>query len=157
VGSSLARQKGTTTWQLLGTRTTSTAGFAAVAHKPAAGHDYQWIYAGNSSLLGARSAVASVGVRPIVTASASASSIRLGGSVLIRGGVTPAHPLQVVYLQRYVSGKWVGVATGRLSSRSTYSFTIKPTMRGTYTYRVARPADVDHLATTSVTRTFKVS
>jgi hypothetical protein len=153
----LAGQKGTTTWRLLGTRTTSSTGVASVAHKPAAGQDYQWTYAGTSSLLGARSALASVGVRPIVTASVSASSIRLGGSVLIGGGVTPAHPSQVVYLQRYVSGKWVGVATGRLSPRSTYLFTIKPSARGTYAYRVARPADVDHLVTTSVMRTFTVS
>jgi len=48
------------------------------------------------------------------------------------------------------------VTSKALSSSSGYSFTIKPTWKGTLYYRVYKPADTDHLAGYSAIRNFKV-
>jgi len=78
--------------------------------------------------------------------------------VTVSGGVNPYHVGQVVYLQHYTGGgRWANVASGKLSSKSTYVFTLKPSARGTYSYRVVKPADVDHLLAVSPTRSFTVS
>ncbi|EWS99695.1 hypothetical protein N865_21470 [Intrasporangium oryzae NRRL B-24470] len=68
----------------------------------------------------------------------------------------PSHAGATVYLQRYVNGVWSTVTSRTLSSTSTYSFTIKPGLRTTYTYRVYRPADSGHLAGYSASKAFKV-
>jgi hypothetical protein len=60
-----------------------------------------------------------------------------------------------VYLQR--SPNWATVTTGKLNSTGNYGFTIKPTARGTYSYRVVWLADGDHATTVSATKTFTVS
>ncbi|WP_328993080.1 S8 family serine peptidase [Kribbella sp. NBC_01245] len=151
------KQKGATAWQAVTTQTTTSAGAVSYLHKPVWGQDYQWGHNGSADLLGSRSASAAVGVRPVVTANVSKTTFALGGSVLIYGSVTPAHPGQAVYLQRYVGGKWTHATAVKLTGSSTYMFTIKPTARGTYAYRVAKPGDVDHLTTTSPMRTFKVT
>ncbi|MFC0623858.1 S8 family serine peptidase [Kribbella deserti] len=151
------KQKGATAWQTVTTQKTTSAGVVSYPHKPVWGQDYQWAYNGSTDLLGARSAIAAVGVRPVVTANVSKNTFALGGSVLVYGSVTPAHPGQPVYLQRWIGGKWNHVTAVKTTSSSTYMFTIKPTVRGTYAYRVAKPGDVDHLTTTSPMRTFKVT
>lgn len=151
------KQNGATTWQLLKTTTSNSSGYVSYVHKPVWGQDYQWGPNGSAELLGSRSASVAVGVRPVVTANVSKSTMPLGSSLLLYGSVSPAHPGQAVYLQRWVGGKWNHVTVGKLTSQSTYMFTIKPTARGTYAYRVAKPGDVDHLTTTSPMRTFNVT
>ncbi|MFC0623859.1 DUF1906 domain-containing protein [Kribbella deserti] len=151
------RQKGTTAWQLIKTTTTNASGVASYVHKPVWSQDYQWGPNGSADTLGSRSASIAVGVRPVVTASVTKTTMPLGSALLLYGSVSPAHPGQAVYLQRWVGGKWNHVTVGKLTTKSTYMFTIKPTVRGTYAYRVAKPGDVDHLTTTSPMRTFKVT
>jgi hypothetical protein len=150
------RRKGTTTWLLVGTATSSSTGALTFAHKPAWSLDYQWSYKGSAAYIGNTSALRSVGVRTAVSATLSKTSFALGGSVTLSGSVAPSHAGKTVYLQRYVSGAWSNVTSKTLSSSSGYAFTIKPSARGTYYYRVYKPADTDHVAGYSATRSFKV-
>lgn len=149
------RRKGTTSWMLLGTATSSSTGYLSLSHRPLWSLDYQWIYRGSTVFTGAASSLRSVGVRTAVTATLSKTSFALGGSVTLSGKVS-GHAGTTVYLQRLVNGSWTTVTSKTLSSTSTYSFTIKPSSRGTYYYRVYKPADTDHLAGYSPTRSFQV-
>ncbi len=153
-----ARQKGTSSWRLLHTGTTDSTGTTKYVYKPSFGNDFQWRwYSGSPDLIGSGSNIVGVGVRPIVSEYVSRTTLPLGGTVTVSGGVNPYHVGQVVYLQHYIgSGRWVNVASGKLSSKSTYAFTLKPASRGTYSYRVVKPADADHLLAVSPTRSFKV-
>src|SRR6266545_2835636 len=154
-----ARQKGTSSWRLLHTGTTDSTGTTKYVYKPSFGNDFQWRwYSGSPDLIGSGSNIVGVGVRPIVSEYVSRTTLPLGGTVTVSGGVNPYHVGQVVYLQHYIgSGRWVNVASGKLSSKSTYAFTLKPASRGTYSYRVVKPADADHLLAVSPTRSFKVT
>lgn len=70
-----------------------------------------------------------------VTSTGSTSGT--GGT--LSGGVRPASPGALVYLQQQVGGVWRNVASQRLTSSSTYAFrVVKPV--GRYTYRVFKPA-----------------
>ena len=150
------RRKGTTTWTLLGTATSSAYGNLSYSHKPSWSLDYKWIYRNATGYLGSESSLRAVGVRTSVSAALSATSVALGGSVTLSGTVSPSHAGKTVYLQRYVNGAWTSITSRALSSTSTYAFTIKPAYRGTYSYRVYMPADTDHLAGYSASRTLKI-
>ncbi|HEX5596456.1 MAG TPA: hypothetical protein VFX61_10635, partial [Micromonosporaceae bacterium] len=150
------RRKGSTSWVLLGTATSSSTGGLSFSHKPSWSLDYRWIYRGSPQFAGVVSANRAVSVRVVVSATLSKTSFARGGSVKLSGKVSPSHAGKTVYLQRYVGGKWTTVTSRKLSSTSSYSFTIKPSSRGTYKYRVYRPADTDHLSGVSSVRTFKV-
>ena len=150
------RRKGTTTWLLLGTATSSSTGALAISHRPTWTLDYRWSYAGSATHGSSVSAARAVGVGTKVSATLSRTSVALGGSVTLSGTVAPTHAGQAVYLQRLVNGSWSTVAGRTLSSTSTYGFTIKPSSRASYYYRVYKPADVDHLAGYSGTRSFSI-
>jgi serine protease len=154
-----ARQKGSATWRLLRTVTSTSTGTLSFAYKPSAGNDFQWRYnSGNTTLMGSGSSTVFTGVRTAVTAGLNRTSVPLGGTVAISGSVSPKHAGQLVYLQRYVGGgTWANVTTATLSSTSVYSFHPKPTTRATWTYRVVKPADIDHLTGVSPSRSVKVT
>jgi hypothetical protein len=151
------RRVGASTFTLLGTVTSGSTGALSLRHVPAWSVDYEWIYRGSPVFIGVYSSLKRVGVRTAVAATLSKTSFLLGGSVTLSGSVAPSHAGKTVYLQRLVSGSWTSVASRTLSSTSTYSFTIKPTARGIYYYRVYKPADTDHLAGYSGSRRFTVS
>ena len=151
------RKVGTTTWYLLTAPTTSSTGTVSYVSRPGASLDYQWVYRGSGSFVGSSSAAARVGVRTTVTGAVSRTSLPLGGSFTISGSVAPAHVGQVVYLQRYAgNGVWTNVASRTLSSASAYAFSFRSGWRGTFTYRMYKPADVDHLASYSPNRVVRV-
>ncbi|MEV0153011.1 S8 family serine peptidase [Micromonospora sp. NPDC050686] len=160
-----ARRKGTTTFTYLGSVTTTSTGSLTYARlRPEYSTEYKWVFRGSNDKatgqahVGAASALKLVSVAPYLSARLSKTSFALGGSVTLSGTVTPEHPAgQTVYLQRSVGGVWKDVASTKLSSVSSYSFTIKPAARGTYWYRVRKPADSDHLQAWSPARSFKVS
>lgn len=152
-----ARRVGATAWNLLTTSTTSSTGTVSFVNKPAASVDYMWIYRGSASFVGSSSTVRRVGVRAAVTAAVSRTSLALGGSFTMSGSVAPTHAGKSVYLQRYAgNGTWTTLASRALSSTSAYAFTVKPGWRGTFTYRVYKPADADHLASSSPNHAVKV-
>ncbi|HEX7744290.1 MAG TPA: S8 family serine peptidase [Micromonosporaceae bacterium] len=150
------RRKGTTSWMLLGAPSSSSSGYLTFSHKPSWSLDYLWVYRGSTVFMGTGSPLRAVGVRPVVTANLSRTSVALGGSVTLSGGVAPGHAGHRVYLQQFSSGAWATVNSQLLPSTSTYAFAIKPGYRGTYYYRVYKPADPDHLAAISPTRSFSV-
>ena len=154
-----ARQKGSTSWRLLRTATSSATGTVSFVYKPSFGNDFQWRWeTGSADLIGTGSTPASTGVRVLVTAGLNRITVPLGTAVAISGGVSPNHAGQVVYLQRYLGNdKWTNETSTKLSSASVYSFHPKPAARGTYYYRVARPADTDHLLGVSPIRSFRVT
>ncbi|GAA2018438.1 hypothetical protein GCM10009740_02830 [Terrabacter terrae] len=144
------RKPGTTTWNLLTTRTSSSTGTVSFAHKPATSVEYLWIYRGSTSFVGSSSALRAVAVRTAVTGVVSRSSLALGGTFTMSGSVSPTHAGQGVYLQRYAgSGTWTTVTSKALGTTSAYAFSVKPSARGTFTYRVYKPADSDHAASYS--------
>lgn len=117
--------------------------------------EYQVRYAGFSPRLGTY-ATTTVYVRTRVTAAHSTTSLRLGGSVTIRGSVAPSHRGQQVTVQRYSGGAWRTVGYATLSSTGTYAYTVRPSARGTYSYRVVKRADTDHAEGVSPTVRFSV-
>jgi hypothetical protein len=154
----LARKVGTSSWVLVTTRTSSSTGIVSFTHKPTASVDYLWVYRGSPIYMGAPSTARRVGVRMAITSTLSRTSVPLGGTFAMSGSVSPNHAGQTIYLQRYVgSGKWTTVTTKRLSTSSTYSFSVKPTFRATQTYRAFLWDDGDHLASFGPSRAVKVS
>jgi len=152
------RKVGTAAWNLMSTRTSSSTGTVSFAHKPSTSVEYMWVHRGSTSFVGSSSAVLRVGVRTVVTGVVSRSSVALGGTFTTSGSVAPTHAGQTVYLQRYAgSGKWTTVTSKVLGSTSAYAFSVKPSTRGTFTYRVYKPADADHLASYSPNRAVKVT
>ncbi|MCU7722189.1 S8 family serine peptidase [Actinoplanes sp. KI2] len=153
-----SRRKGTTAWTLLATVTSGTNGAVSFVNKPTYSTDYYWAFRNSTAYVGNASAVRTVGVSTTVSSTLSKTSFPLGGTVYIYGSVTPSHAGQTVYLQRYLGGgKWQNVTSRALSSTSGYSIAIKPTSKGTYYYRIYKPADTDHSAGYSPIRNFKVS
>lgn len=151
------RYKGATSDTLVATVTSGTGGALTYTHRPTKGVTYKWVYRGSSTLTGSVSPLRGVTVATRVTGTLSRTSFPLGGTVTLSGSVAPSHGGRTVYLQRHVGGQWKNVASRTLSSSSTYSFSIKPTARGTYTYRVHMPADTDHAPGYCPLRSFKVS
>jgi hypothetical protein len=150
-----ARTKNSSSWREVARVTSDSTGQVHYLHKPTVSTVYQWGYNGSPDLLGSRSGNATVEVRPTITANLSSAAIKLGGSTVLYGYLRPQHPGQTVYLQR--SPNWATVSTGKLNTTGNYGFTIKPTARGTYSYRVVWLADGDHATTVSATKTFTVS
>lgn len=146
------RKRGTSTYALLSTRTTAADGTYSGTHAPTTSVDYAVRFREDGAYT-ASGREARVDVAPAVTAAFSSGSVRLGGTVTFNGAVTPAHPGQQVMRQQLVNGTWTTLATATLSSSGGYTFTVKPTSRGTKTYRVVTSADSDHLTATSPTRT----
>ncbi|MDQ1249501.1 MAG: hypothetical protein QG597_3876 [Actinomycetota bacterium] len=151
------RRHGTSAWTQWSTATTTAAGTWSVTATPGLNTDYLARYAGTTGVtLASDSPVRVVTVGPRVTATASQTTIKLGARPVIGGAVTPNHREQLVYLQRYYTRAWHNVARQALSSASQVRFTVKPTTRGTWQYRVFKPGDADHVAATSPTVTIRV-
>lgn len=98
----------------------------------------------------------SVGARTRVGAALDRSTIRLGEAAVMSGYVSPEHARQRVYLQRYSAGAWRTVASRTLWSSSRFAFTVRPSARGSFMYRVYKGADADHVASWSGRRALEV-
>ncbi len=149
------RAVGTTTWSRACTATTSSTGHVTCLTTPRRTMEYEWRFAGSASARASTSGRRVIRVQTKVTARASASIVKRGGSFRISGSVAPDHMHKKVYLQRYASGTWRTLAVSNLSSTSTYAFRV--TARRTYSYRVYKASDSDHLYGTSVVRRVSAS
>jgi hypothetical protein len=147
-----------TTCSSVATLTTSTGsstlGTWALTVKPTANTAYSLSYVGAASVLGTRSWLA-VLVKPLISATQSASTVRLGQAVTLSGKVVPNRSGKTVAIQRYGSGTWTTIGTRVLSSSSTYSIVVKPAVRGKTLYRVVLVGDATFA--TAVSRTVTVS
>jgi serine protease len=152
------RTKNSSSWrEITRVSTTGTTGTYSVTYKPTVSTVFAWGYNGSAELLGSRSGAVTVEVRPTITANLSPTTFKLGGTTQFYGYLRPQHAGQKVYLQRSVGSSWTTLTTGKLNSTGNYGFTIKPTARGSYTYRVVWVADGDHATTVSATKSFTVS
>ncbi|HEY0616418.1 MAG TPA: DUF1906 domain-containing protein, partial [Kribbella sp.] len=152
-----SRPKNGTTWTEVARTTSSGSGSVASVQKPTVSTVYVWGYNGSTDgLLGSRSAYSTVEVRPMITANLTVASINLGASTAFYGYLRPQHPGTTVYLQRQSGASWPTVTTTKLNSTGNYAFSIKPTARGTFNYRVVWLADADHATTVSAVKTVTV-
>lgn len=99
------------------------------------------------SLLGlAQPASATVSTHTYATITAK---LELGQTGHVTGSVSPARPGKTVTLQRLVGSSWQNRASVALSSTSHFSFAFKPTVKGSYYYRVVKPAESGYAGSVS--------
>jgi hypothetical protein len=154
----LSKRKVGGAWGPAGTYVTGADGRVTVTAKPASNTEYRASYtAPDVATLSAPDVVRRINVKPAVKATLSRTSVPRNTSVTVSSSVAPSHAGQTVYLQRYYSGAWHNSLSKTLSSSSTAAFAFAKSAAGTYTYRVYKPADADHVASWSATLTLKVT
>ncbi len=140
-----------------GERTTDADGnFSLAGVVPSKHTDYRARFAGedSSGLPPSTSTARRVSVKAQVSLSTATTNLKLGKSRAVSGSVAPAHAGSVkLTIKR--NGALLATKTLTLSG-SKYSFTYKPTRTGTYSFSASFGGDTDHLANTSVARSFKV-
>ncbi|WP_238158502.1 S8 family serine peptidase [Kribbella voronezhensis] len=151
------RNKNSTVWREIARRTTAADGTASVVYAPSVSTVFAWGYNGSADLLGSRTGNFTVEVRPTIASYVSPTAIKLGASTNFYGYVRPQHAGSLVYLQRLSGSTWSTITSTKLNSTGNYAFGIKPTAKGTYTYRVVFVADADHATAVSASKTFTVS
>ncbi|QNE20436.1 DUF1906 domain-containing protein [Kribbella qitaiheensis] len=151
-----ARAKNGTTFVEVAKATSDANGSVSAVVKPTVSTVYVWGYNGSSTMLGSRSGNYTVEVRPTITANIGSPSIKLGAATAFYGYLRPQHPGTTVYLQRLTGTSWPTVATTKLNTTGNYAFSVKPTARGTFSYRAVWLADADHATTVSVTKVLTV-
>ena len=152
------QKRNTTTWTLVGTVAASGAGGAvSFTHAPLWNATYRWQFNGAGSVVGVTGGTVAVNVLPGITSVLSATTVKLGGSVKLTGKVTPAHPGATVTLQWLDGTSWRNMTTAKLSVTSAYTFTIKPTKKGSISYRVHMATDAEHTAAASPARALAVT
>ncbi|GAA1564724.1 hypothetical protein GCM10009804_21750 [Kribbella hippodromi] len=152
-----SKAKNATKWSTVGSFKSDANGVVTTAQKPAVSTYYMWGYNGAVGLLGTRSAATLVEVRPAMSAYLTPGAIKLGASTLLYGYLNPPHAGMTAYLQRRSGTSWAAVTTGKLTTNGKFAFSIKPTARGTYTYRVVWLADADHQGTQTASKVLTVS
>jgi len=90
-----------------------------------------------------------------VTITASPTTLVEGGSTVIKGKAVNAKPGSVVRLQHWASGSWQTVASRKVWSTQTYSFSRKPAP-GHPRFRVFKPAQLGQAAAVSTVVTLTV-
>jgi serine protease len=153
----MGRNKNSSTWREITRVTTSATGAYSVTYKPSASTVFAWTYKGAGELLGSGTGNWTVDVRPTITANLSPTAIKLGASTTFYGYVRPEHSGTSVYLQRSTGSTWTTITSTKLNTTGNYGFSIKPTARGSYTYRVVFQSDGDHATAVSPTKSFTVS
>ncbi|TDD62926.1 DUF1906 domain-containing protein [Kribbella antibiotica] len=152
-----AKAKNATAYAAVATVTSDANGVATSVQKPTPSTHYQWGHNGNAGVLGTRSAVALVEVRPGISSYLVPAAIKLGATSNFYGYLTPAHQGTRAHLQRKSGTSWAAAGTGVLSANGKYSFVVKPTAKGTYTYRVVWLPDADHQGTQTPSKVLTVS
>jgi lipoprotein-anchoring transpeptidase ErfK/SrfK len=145
------RPAGTTAeWLPAGSATTAADGSFSFRVAPAVSTDYQVRYGGGAGIPAAQADVR-LPVQPLVILS-SPQSLWLGGSVLLRGAVAPAHPRATVAIERRASGAWQPFLTVTLDDSSRFSLRWTPAEFGFYRLRARLDADAEHDAGASASR-----
>jgi hypothetical protein len=103
----------------------------------------------SSLMVSSNSGEARVKAKARLSVRLTPKTISEGGTAKVRGSLTPAHSGQRIFLQRFVHGRWRSVRSRMLSAEGTFSFRLHPASMGSFTYRVRKPADADHLTATS--------
>ncbi|MGQ0466063.1 MAG: hypothetical protein ACT4QG_12150 [Sporichthyaceae bacterium] len=131
-----ARRPGTDVWYLVETVSTASDGSFYAYHQPAFTYDYYAFFNGSGTKMGASSAPVRVTVAKDVVAWSEKSTGRLGTTFTIVAGVNPVATGKTITLERWVDGKWRAVKSAKTNGTKPTYFSVKPTSRGTHTYRV---------------------
>ncbi|MBV9369836.1 MAG: murein L,D-transpeptidase, partial [Frankiales bacterium] len=145
----LVRGVGATSWSPApGPQTTNANGAVAFLVKPTRTTDYAVRFAASSTAAAVQSAGARIASRPTLSVSMPVVATILTPQ-RFTGAVHPA-TAGTVLLQRYLSGAWhlAGTATADRYGRFAFNLPAWKT-KGVYTFRVLRPADAQHLATST--------
>ncbi len=152
-------------WSFVANAKTNTAGKASKSVKPTAHTLYQWRYAGGSTHAAATSPTQTVSVAQVVSAHSTKSRVARHVAFKIWGTVKPASSRQAVQLQRLFGRTWRKIASAKIKrqklpngSRTVgFVFTVKQRTKGTYKYRVYKPATSTLVKGYSRTLTVKVT
>ena len=153
----LAKTAGSTAWQVVLTGKTSADGKVAFSPKPVRNTSYAIRLPASASQQGSQSASLAVVVNALNTAKLSTASMALGRTASLTATVAPSQAGRIVTLQQLVSGKWTNVTSHALDGKSSWVFSVKPTARGTYTYRTSSAAYAANGAGTSAQVSLKVT
>lgn len=143
-----SRTAGFLTWVNGPTATTDSTGHVHFTARPVSTMAYRVAFGATSSYGAVTSAPVTVVQHPLVFIAVPAVAPILT-TTHITGTVKPAQT-GAVQLQRYYSGAWHLALRGQLTSTGRYNFSIKLPAKGTYTYRVRRPASTHQAGNVSV-------
>ncbi|KQX66472.1 glycoside hydrolase family 25 protein [Angustibacter sp. Root456] len=152
-------------WRLIATtKTSGTTAYYRFVLRPRAAASYKVRYSGGTTFAPSWSDVRSHAIRQrsttTLTAATSATRVRRGASVRVRGTLlrTVSHarlPGKTVTLdQRVGRGRWTAVRSVRTSATGRYAFGVRPT-RGT-AYRVRFAGSLANLPSVSAQRTVRL-
>jgi hypothetical protein len=140
------RKKGTSTYVSAASASTASTGVVTfTSYKPAYPVDsLRLVKSTAGAYLGSVSIAKAVSTQRRITAKWSAPQIYLGRTSTLSGHVFPRSSGLKVVLQRRSGTSWVTVTSKLLpsttASYSSYAFAVKPTVKGTYYYRVVLAA-----------------
>jgi hypothetical protein len=117
--------------------------------KPTTPVDVELRFAGNVSYLKATSSAADVAEGFRITLKASAQKLKPKHTVTFSGVVDPAGAERQVELQVLKGKSWVRVTTAKLTDESRYTFKLKLTKAGSFSYRILADALSPYAASTS--------
>lgn len=139
------RRPGTTKWTVVGTATTSATGSVSLSTPPLKlTEQVQLVHPKTATTQATTSTVSTVKVAYAVTAGLSKDTVTVT--------VAPSAVGQTVQLQKLGKEGWATVQTRKLGAGSSTTFTIKPPkVKGSYSYRVVKPASSGFLQGTSAT------
>ncbi len=145
----LSRTSTTKPWTLVKTVTTSWVGGASVSVRPGVATMYMWKFAGVPGHAATQTTAQTVGVAQTVSVGVTASTVVHYAVTKFYGTVAPNEANQYVYLQILVGRSWRTTAVKaklvrqRLPNGRTmvgYVLALKTNSKGTFSYRVYRPA-----------------
>ncbi len=112
-----------------------------------------------SAAAGVRSALLYEGVRSVLSAQVSATSVLEGQTLTFTGSVAPSHPGHVIYLERQntAGDAFHVVQVSTLSQESTFSIAYQVYSVGTQVFRVHIPGGPDNGAASSQLFTIQVN
>ncbi len=143
---------GTTTWVPAATVLTDATGMATWTYPADVTTVVQLSWAPTTPHWAPATATTTLAVKPAVTASLSAPTVRMTHAVTLAGHASTVLAGRRIYEQRWYRGAWKNVASQVLTDTASYSFVVTPMTRGTYRYRVVVPARAAYLVATSRVR-----
>ena len=149
------RNSGALRWSRVGVFTTRDGGGVTVERVPARNVEYTFRHAGSPYSSASASGVRRVVVVPVVAARLGRAAARVGSTVKLTGTVLAPHTGQTVHLQRWNGRAWVTATTQRTDRTGAFTFTVRHSGRGSWSYRVNKPADAVNRAATSRTLAFE--
>ena len=143
------RRAGSSAWSTLHAAVTS-SGSGAVAYsvRPTSSGQLR-LSVGAGVCAPATSTARPLTERVHLTAALSARTVARGHAVRVSGSVAPNLHGRRIYLQQLSGHTWRTVTSTTLGAHSTYALSVRPTARGTATYRVSLPASTAFSATAS--------